>query len=315
MQSIGSNTLSFQKFGELDIALAKLYHNALEEFFTYHTHYKKEQIEAIGLHGQTLWHQPKGEHRFSLQLGSGAYLYAKIGIKIVNDFRNVDIALGGNGAPFAPAFHKEILYSKTKKRAIINIGGMANISILDDKVIGWDSGCGNVLLDYFIHKTQQKSYDKDGKFAKSGKVCKTLLEQLLHDSYFLQTPPKSTGREYFNAKWLENHLSNFSTLCDADIQRTLLELTAQSLVKDLKPFHIEQIILCGGGAKNSFLLQRIKELSQIEVMKSDELGVSNDFMEAMAFAWLAYKRINEQKVLLSAITGAEKDSFLGCVYG
>ena len=315
MQNIGKDTLSFQKFGELDIALAKLYLKALEEFFTHHTHYKKEQIEAIGLHGQTLWHQPKGEHRFSLQLGSGAYLYAKMGIKVVNDFRNVDVALGGNGAPFAPAFHKEVLYSKTKKRAVVNIGGMANITILDDEVRGWDSGCGNVLLDYFIQKTQQKSYDKDGTFARSGEVDEKLLTQLLNDPYFLQKAPKSTGREYFNAEWLKGYLLDFSTLSNADIQRTLLELTAKSLAEDLKPFHIDQIILCGGGAKNSFLCKRIEILSQTEVVTSDELGISSDFMEAMAFAWLAYKRVNGQKVLLKSITGAKKDALLGCVYG
>lgn len=315
MQSIGSNNLSFQKFGELDIALAKLYHEALEAFFTQMQSYTKEDIEAIGLHGQTVWHQPQANHSFSLQLGSAAYLYAQLGIKVVNDFRNVDVALGGQGAPFAPAFHKEVFYSETKKRAIVNIGGMANITILDDKVTGWDSGCGNVLLDYFIEKTEQKQYDKDGAFARSGSLNEQLLHRFLSDPYFQKSAPKSTGREYFNAEWLERVLVDFTTVSNADIQRTLLELTALSIVNDLKPFEIEQIILCGGGAHNSFLLQRIEQLSSKEVLKSDILGISSDSLEAMAFAWLAYKRINNQKVILQDITGARENAILGALYG
>lgn len=308
--------LTLQKIGELDIALAKLYLKAIQEFFHNHTTIKKEAIIAIGLHGQTLWHQPNAIHSFSLQLGSGAYLYAQTGIKVVNDFRNVDVALGGNGAPFAPAFHKEVLLSSTLTRAVVNIGGMANITILaNEETIGWDSGCGNVLLDLWSMQKRELPYDKDAKFAQEGKLSQELLTQMLQDHYFQLPPPKSTGREYFNSDWLENHLKEFTHLNDADIQRTLVELTAKTIVDDIKKFPVEQIILCGGGAKNPLLKQRIETLSQRDVILSDKLGISSDFMEAMAFAWLAYKRINNQKVSLKEITGATKDAILGALYG
>jgi len=192
---------------------------------------------------------------------------------------------------------------------------MANITILGSELKGWDTGCGNVLMDMWISKCRDKSYDKDGLFAKSGSVNLELLDSMLGDEYFKKLPPKSTGREYFNDTWLANYLPVFQTIKDEDIQATLLELTARSIANDIKKSDTDLLIVCGGGAKNIFLMKRLEELCKIEVVKSDEYGVSSEFMESMAFAWLAYKRIHSQKVELSSVTGAKQDSILGGIYG
>jgi anhydro-N-acetylmuramic acid kinase len=226
----------------------------------------------------------------------------------------MDIANGGEGAPFTPAFHQEI-FKELKESAVLNIGGMANITILGENLRGWDTGCGNVLLDMWIDRCKNLPFDKDGDFAKSGVVNRELLNSMLDDEYFKKEPPKSTGREYFNETFLANHLPLFNTIKDEDIQRTLLELTAQSIVNDVKKADVKSLIVCGGGAQNSFLMQRLRELSDVDVKPSDEYGVNSDFLEAMAFAWLAYKRVNNEKVDLKSVTGAKRDSILGGIYG
>ncbi len=310
--NIINSSTTLQEIGTLDVKLGTLYADAINDFLI---GIDVSTITAIGLHGQTLWHNPNSESPFSMQLGSPNVVSAATGIKVVSDFRNMDIANGGEGAPFAPAFHQFVFNSLKEKTAVVNIGGMANITILGDKLRGWDSGCGNVLLDMWMMQSHSKSYDRDGAFAKSGKVHQALLDVMLSDAYFKKLPPKSTGREYFNAEWLDKKLTIFQNIKSADIQRTLLELTALSIVNDIKKTDTELIILCGGGSKNSFLMQRVQELSNLKVASSDEYGVSSDFMEAMAFAWLAYKRVNNQEVDLKTVTGAKKNSILGGIYG
>ncbi len=271
--------------------------------------------------------KPDGDFPFSMQLGCPNIVSAKTDIQVVADFRSMDIANGGQGAPFAPAFHQFMFASLDKNVAVLNLGGMANISILDSQLSsfsgltresslhGWDTGCGNVLLDLWVTIHTGKSYDKDGEFARSGELNKELLDAMLDDEYFKKFPPKSTGREYFNQKWLAQYLCKFKSIKNEDIQRTLLELTAKTVANDIKKTKTELLIVCGGGSKNIFLMERLKELCEIEVVVSDEYGVSSDFMEAMAFAWLAYKRVHNQKVKLSSVTGAKKDSILGGIYG
>jgi len=309
-----AGTTTLKQIGTLDKRLGNLFTDAINIFI------KKENINtkkitAIGLHGQTLWHQPEGDNPFSMQLGCPNIVSAKTNIQVVADFRRMDIANGGQGAPFAPAFHQEIFSDLGKKVAVLNIGGMANITILDKELQGWDTGCGNVLMDSWISKCKNTSYDRDGEFAKSGKLNKELLDAMLQDSYFKQLPPKSTGREYFNDRWLANYLPLFQTIKDEDIQRTLLELTAKTIANDIKKTKTDLLIVCGGGVKNSFLMERLKELCKIEVEPSDKYGVNSEFMESMTFAWLAYKRVHRQKVELSCVTGSTKDSILGGIYG
>lgn len=309
-----SGTATVEQIGILDNKLGNLFADAINSFI------KKEKIDtdkvtAIGLHGQTLWHKPEGKNRFSMQLGDANIVAAKTDIQVVADFRRMDMANGGQGAPFAPAFHQFVFSGVGQHVAVLNIGGMANITLLGENLQGWDTGTGNVLMDSWIQNSQNKPYDKDGEFAKKGKADESLLNSFLDDEYFKKAPPKSTGREYFNDSWLSQHLPIFQTIKDEDIQRTLLELTAQSIANDVKKTATDLLIVCGGGAKNNFLMSRLKELCNIEVKKSDDYGVSSEFMEAMAFAWLAYKRIHREKVNLCSVTGADKDSILGGIYG
>ena len=301
--------LTLQEFGELDAKLGAFFAQKIQQFLE-HFSLKKEQVNAIGLHGQTLWHSPDMPHPFSLQLGNANIVVAQTGIATVNDFRSMDVANGGEGAPFAPAFHQFYYQTTQMRRAVLNIGGMANITLLREPLLGWDSGCGNVLLDIHMQQTQNRAYDKDGEFAKSGELSQELLNDMLSDEYFHKTPPKSTGREHFNASWLSKHLAKFPKLSSADRQRTLTELTAQSIADALKGFEIEEIIVCGGGAKNSLLLQRLHSLTRAKITQEP----NSDALEAMAFAWLAYKRIHKEAVALSSVTGASKNSILGALY-
>lgn len=308
----GSTTLN--QVGTVDNKLGTLFADAINDFI------KKESIDAItikavGLHGQTLWHAPDAEYPFSMQLGDANVVSTKTNIQVVADFRRMDIANGGQGAPFAPAFHQEIFKNLDKKTVVLNIGGMANITLLGKELKGWDTGCGNVLMDYWSSIHTNADYDKDAVFALSGEVNEALLESFLEDEYFKKLPPKSTGREYFNPTWLSNHLPLFDTIKAEDVQRTLLELTAKSISKDANHTNAQLLIVCGGGAKNPLLMQRLRELCRAEVKISDEFGISSEYMEAMAFAWLAYKRVHNEKVKLSSVTGAKKDSILGGIYG
>jgi len=308
----GSTTL--ENIGTLHTKLGYMYADAIN-LFLHSSKIDAHTIEAIGLHGQTLWHAPTNTFPFSMQLGCPNVVSAKTNIQVVADFRSMDVANGGEGAPFAPAFHQFMFASLKEKVAVVNIGGMANITLLGETLKGWDTGVGNALMDYWVSTCRDVSYDKDGEMARSGEINKELLESFLEDEYFAKSAPKSTGREYFNPSWLSKHLCTCRTIKDEDIQRTLLELTAITITNDVKNTDIELLIICGGGVKNSFLMQRLQELSSLHVESSDTLGVSSDFMEAMAFAWLAYKRVHRSEVDLCSVTGATKNSILGGIYG
>jgi anhydro-N-acetylmuramic acid kinase len=270
-------------------------------------------IKAIGSHGQTLWHDPQGAFGFTMQLGAPNILAAKTCIEVVADFRRKDVALGGQGAPFAPAFHEFIFDNIKSSVSIVNIGGMANITVLGDKLIGYDTGCGNVLLDAWISKHKNLPYDKDGEWARSSKVDYTLLDTMMEDAYFSAPYPKSTGREKFNMVWLEDMITNVGerTPRPTDVQRTLVELTALSISNEVLKFNRGTILLCGGGAKNAFLVERIKALlPEVEV----NIAPNADEIEAMTFAWLAYKRVHKEKVNLKDVTGAKDNTILGAIY-
>jgi anhydro-N-acetylmuramic acid kinase len=271
------------------------------------------KIRAIGSHGQTLWHSPQGIHPFSLQLGDSNIISTHTNIAVVSDFRRKDMALGGEGAPFAPAFHAFFFADTSQKLGVVNIGGMANITLLEEKLLGYDTGCGNVLLDTWIQKHHNLPYDKEGKWARSGTLNIVLLALLLADPFFSLPYPKSTGREKFNELWLEEKLSLIKPkkIEAKDIQRTLLELTAQSIANEVLKFQRDEVLLCGGGAKNSFLVERIQALLP---KVSVTIAKNADEIEAMTFAWLAYKRIHEEKVNLKDVTGARANAILGCIY-
>ncbi len=308
------NKIRLKSIGLINTKLGYLYANAVKKFLrTYKI--DSSQVEAIGLHGQTLWHEPNGAFPFSMQLGDANILSCESGIKVVSDFRSMDIANGGQGAPLTPAFHQKVFGHLGKKVAVVNIGGMSNITILGEQLKGWDTGPGNVLMDLWISKSKKQPFDKGGKFAGSGRVHKELLESFFYENYFHELPPKSTGREKFNKKYITTHTSEFENIKDRDIQRTLLELTAKTIIKDVKANEIKKLIVCGGGSKNRILMKRLKKLSKIEVSASDNYDVNSDFLEAMAFAWFAYKRMKREKLKISSVTGAKKDSLLGSIYG
>jgi anhydro-N-acetylmuramic acid kinase len=275
---------------------------------------KAEDIEAIGSHGQTLWHEPNAEFPFSMQLGNPSVLAVETGVTVVADFRSKDIASGGQGAPFAPAFHKE-LFGNIEGCAVVNIGGMANISLFSSTLIGYDSGCGNVLMDLWVSKCLGKAYDKNGAWAESGEINKDLLDNLLLDSYFKLNYPKSTGREYFNKHFLRKYLEGFDKISDKDIQATLLALTVKTIANEIKKFSIKKLLVCGGGARNGYLMKELqKELPSVKVDTTDSYGVSSDNMEAMIFAWLAYKRLQNENIDLKTVTGAKENKILGGIY-
>jgi len=323
---------TLEEVGRADHSLGLLFTEAVASLLVSHD-IDASTVRAIGLHGQTLWHAPHGSHPFTMQLGDPNILAAKTGIPVVADFRRKDVALGGQGAPFAPAFHEFIFGNINASIAVVNIGGMANITVLGDTLIGYDTGCGNVLLDMWIDKHQHVAYDKDGAWARSGKVNYALLDVMMEDAYFALDYPKSTGREKFNEGWVEDMINRRGRpmslpsdvnmniepkgrhmglpLRDVDVQRTLLELTALSISNEVLKFNTDVALLCGGGAKNSFLVERIKALiPNVEVA----IAQNADEIEAMTFAWLAYKRIHEEVVNLKDVTGASENSVLGCVY-
>jgi len=307
-----ANPISLEFIGTLNHKLGTIYSDAINHFLNEFT-IDNKKIMAVGLHGQTIWHSPNTPYPFSMQLGDGALVAKRVQIDVVNDFRSADIANKGQGAPLTPAFHQALF--DDKHSAVLNLGGIANITILSDQCIGYDVGVANILSDYWIAKHHNKSYDKDGDWARAGTVNAELLESFLHDPYFKQLPPKSTGREYFNSAWLENKLESFTTVSAVDIQATLLEFTIVPIVKALENKKTKRLIVCGGGVNNSFLIEKLsKKLAHINVTKSDSLGINSNFLEAIAFAWFAYKRVNHQNIDLTTITGANKPSILGAIH-
>ena len=308
----GETTL--KQVGELHHRLGLVFANAVNALLK-QENIKPSSIKAIGSHGQTLWHNPDGQFPFSLQFGDASLIAAKTGIDVVSDFRSKDLALGGQGAPFAPIFHQFLFNEGTKRIGVLNIGGMANLSILGDELIGFDTGPGNALMDLWVHKHQEVAFDKDGTWAKAGKVDKALLATLLEEPYFAKHAPKSTGRELFNILWLGKILRGHRAVSSENVQATLLALTVATIVREVKRYGVQQLLVCGGGVHNNFLMEQLQQAdTKVEVQSTDALGVSSEQMEAMIFAWLAYKRVHREEVDLSNVTGARRNGVLGSVY-
>ena len=303
--------------GLINIQLGDLFANAVNQLLK-DCQLTPEDINAIGLHGQTIFHSPNSSPRFTLQIGDANTLVARTGINVVNDFRGMDMANGGEGAPLAPAFHEFQFNADNKNKVVLNIGGISNISYLSNKkIIGFDTGPGNGLMNAWIKKHLNKEFDENGLWAKQGNVNKELLALLLTDDYFKHMPPKSTGREYFNLEWLETKLKEFKqNLNEADVQATLLALTAQSTANDIETYcqNTEELIVCGGGAYNQSLMKQLEDTLSCNVTTTDEYNISPNAVEACLFAWLAYCRVENIALDLSTITGASKPSLLGSVY-
>ncbi len=321
--ALGQNTTLID-VGELDRALGQLYSDAVLQLLS-RANVKASEITAIGNHGQTVFHQPDGASPFTMQLGDANIISVRTGITTVADFRRKDIALGGQGAPLVPAFHRTIFEPQDSSIVVLNIGGIANISVLipDTPTLGYDTGPGNMLLDawYAKHKSTQTGldYDKDGLFATSGKVIPELLTILCNNQYFSLAAPKSTGRELFNLPWLISKLDHIETpLSPEDVQATLAEFTAVTIADEVRKYQHgaqPQLLVCGGGSKNPLLMNRLTELlADWQVATTDAKGISSDYMEAIAFAWLAYRRINHLPSNLPEVTGASRPASLGVIY-
>jgi anhydro-N-acetylmuramic acid kinase len=306
--------------GELDRKLGILFAGYVNKLLT-DNGLNSTDIKAIGSHGQTVRHRPADIAKpdlqaFTLQIGDPNTIAELTGITTVADFRRRDIAAGGQGAPLVPAFHQAIFSNIDKKRAIINIGGMANVTILacDGSTTGYDTGPGNVLMDGWIDRHQGKNYDRNGGWAASGTCSQQLLDELLKHPFFVKLAPKSTGREDFNLAWLDSLLINI-TIAPEDVQATLLELTAITINSELaKQKSVNEAFICGGGAFNAELMTRLEALAHpIPIQTTANVGIAPEWVEGCAFAWLAKRCLEGLPGNCPAVTGASKQVVLGTI--
>jgi anhydro-N-acetylmuramic acid kinase len=294
---------------------------------------KAETIRGIGSHGQTLRHRPDLSPPFTLQIGDPHIIAERTKITVVADVRRRDMAAGGQGAPLAPGFHESIFRHDTENRIILNIGGISNISIIPSNLgrsqtllgpplLGFDTGPGNGLMDAWISKNKNLPFDNEGEFGASGKVSEALLNHMLSDPYFALPHPKSTGREYFNITWLENVISKYkssnsiSELQAADIQATLVELTARSIAIAIKPYTNDKtaIYACGGGVKNPVLMNALSKHTQLSIQTTAVLGVPSEWVETMLFAWIAKQTLESKPSNCPSVTGARHPVPLGGIF-
>ncbi|WOT04367.1 anhydro-N-acetylmuramic acid kinase [Shewanella youngdeokensis] len=303
------------RLGQIDRAMGKLFAKAVNNLLE-KAGVDKSAVTAIGSHGQTVRHMPSLAMGFSLQIADPNTIAAETGIDVIADFRRKDVALGGQGAPLVPAFHQHVFASPNTKRIILNIGGIANITYLPgntEAVTGFDTGPGNTLMDAWIQHQQQQPYDEAGAWAKSGTTDQKMLQHLLSHPYFSLAAPKSTGRELFNQAWLEQQLSNFNYLDEADIQSTLLDFTCHSIANDVLALTTEaEMYVCGGGAYNLELMSRLQALlPHYKIVTTAQLGMDPQWVEGIAFAWLAMRFNLGLPGNLPAVTGASREAILG----
>ncbi len=274
-------------------------------------------IRAIGSHGQNVWHQPWGEKPVTIQLGRGELIVRNTGTTVVCNFRVADVKAGGQGAPLAPLLHRNLFHSDTENRAVVNIGGIANLTILPSTgaVTGFDCGPGNCLMDGWTRRQLQKNYDDNGRWATKGKLDTGLLSRMLEDPYFRQASPKSTGLEYFSMSWLDRMLGHSSPAA-VNVQTTLAELSAQSIADSLAVAGLpKRLLVCGGGVHNAFLMQRLAAaLPGVVVESTARHGTDPDWVEGMLFAWLARERLHGRSQDTTAITGSNHPVLLGDIH-
>ena len=326
-----SSQIDLVMLGQVSVQLAKVFAQQVNQLLE-DNQLTPEHITAIGCHGVTIRHYPEIENGFSMQITDANTLAHLTGIDVIADFRGMDIASGGQGAPLVPAFHHVLFGSETKNIGILNLGGIANISVLRPKqqVIGFDTGPANTLLDQWCFKHTAQTYDKNGEWAAAGRFDTELLELMMAEPYFKKTFPKSTGKELFNLDWLNLMLSKASMCVDdlssaQSVQTTLTHLTAKTVAEQIQRFNLEQLIVCGGGTENSFLmalladdLPSVKVLSSSQFMGENGTSRTDSFdpnaIEAMAFAWLAYCRVHQISANSPSVTGANKKVVLGAWY-
>lgn len=309
-------SIPLDEFGALDVAVGECFAAAALDVIAA-AGIAPDEVTAIGSHGQTVRHRPGGNHPFSLQIGDASVIAERTGICTVADFRRADIAAGGQGAPLAPAFHAAA-FAGHAPCAILNLGGIANLSLLnaDGSILGFDTGPANCLLDAWNERHNGSPCDLDGTWADSGKIDADLLAQLLDDPYYAAPPPKSSGREHFNLDWLDARLPD-RTVAAADVQATLLELSARSVANALATFgpDVHEVLACGGGVHNGVLMAALaRAIAPIPLRSTASAGVDPDFVEAALFAWLARERLAGRSGNRPSVSGARGPRLLGAVY-
>jgi len=307
---------------EIDARLGALFGDAVNHLLA-SASVPPDAVTAIGSHGQTVLHLPDGDWPRSVQLGDPNRITEMTGITTVADFRRRDIAAGGQGAPLAPAFHHALFASPNEDRIIVNVGGMANLTVLlagaANASLGFDTGPGNVLMDAWCQQHRGTDYDDNGDWARSAIPDKTLLNRLLDDAWFDLPPPKSTGRDQFNKRWLTERLRD-QPVSAATVQSTLCEFTALTIAQAILRWtpartHVTRILLCGGGANNGYLLERLEHhLPGWPIDRSDAHGIGAEWVEAVGFAWLAKARLEQKPASPPDTTGARHANVLGGVY-
>ena len=309
------------RLGRADVALGRLFATAVRELLE-KAGVAAVFVRAIGSHGQTIRHRPNLQPAFTLQIGDPNVIAAETGIPVVADFRRKDLALGGQGAPLVPAFHEAVFRAPDKDRVVVNIGGIANLTALPANpaapVLGFDTGPGNTLLDGWARRVLREPMDRDGALAARGRVQPEFLQALLAEPYFSRPAPKSTGPELFSASWLQAQLDRLPAIADADVQATLVALTAQTIaaaITTLPGLTKPDVFVCGGGARNPVLMRALAaELPDCRVDTTDALGVAAGWVEALAFAWLARQRVLGLPGNCPQVTGATRAAVLGGLF-
>ncbi len=318
LQAIG-NHANPDELGELDTLTGQYFALAANELIQ-RAGINPTEIRAIGSHGQTIRHQPSGNAPFSIQIGNPSIIAETTGITTVSNFRSRDLAAGGQGAPLVPAFQRWLFRSSTQDRCILNLGGIANITWLPADVsaaiIGFDTGPANALMDAWCYDQTGKHYDKSGQWASEGRVNLELLESLRSDAYFVKAPPKSTGKERFNLGWINTHLQRFEDVPPEDVQRTLLQLTATTILQQLPETSTSMTVYaCGGGTFNPLLMKELREgLGPVLLRTTSELGLDPQWVEPVAFAWLARQTLQGLAGNVPEVTGAKGERVLGAIY-
>lgn len=311
---------SIEEVTELDAVMGHVFADAVNSIVT-QSGVTPDEITAIGSHGQTVLHLPSETHPRTLQIGDPNIIANKTGITTIADFRRMDMASGGQGAPLAPAFHESVFRNTVSDRIVLNIGGIANITVLPSdstlNISGFDTGPGNGLLDDWNQKHNSTPMDRDSAWAMTGKSNDMLLASFLSDEFFSLPAPKSTGRDHFNLNWVERHLGPNSKLAAADIQATLLSLTVENIAMSIEQTSVSEaeIYACGGGAQNAKLMAKLRDrLPRCDLQTTDALNLNPDAIEAIAFAWLARQTFKTMTGSNHFVTGAAKPEILGGIY-
>jgi anhydro-N-acetylmuramic acid kinase len=312
----GGDARSLDEIGMLDVQVAEAFADAALRLI-HAAHLSPADVRSIGSHGQTIRHRPAAAHPFTWQIGDANVIAERTGIDTVADFRRRDLAAGGQGAPLVPAFHAALLHDANEARAVLNLGGIANFTLLPKQgdVRGFDTGPANALMDAWCEQHHGTPFDAHGAFAASGRVDDALLERLLAEPWFTLPPPKSSGREHFHLDWVRTQVRGGEA--PEDVQATLLELTARTVADALRTHQPDtrRVLVCGGGVHNPVLLARIAaNLPGVRIESTAAHGLDPDFVEAMAFAWLARETLAGRPGNVPAVTGARGPRVLGVVY-